>query len=83
MAKSKLVRANQKIARSVVSGYKAIESGVVGGYQKIQNGVVGGFTKMTDAFVDEFLARDGETVEDAKQRLAAEHPAPHGHTPHK
>ena len=27
---------------------------------------------MTDKFVDQFLARDGESVEDAKARLAAE-----------
>ena len=50
MAKSKLVKANEKIAENVVGGYKKIE----------------------DKFVDEFLTRDGETVEEAKQRLAAE-----------
>ena len=61
MAKSKLVAANKKI-----------EEAVVGGYKKIEEGVVGGFTKMTDAFTDQFLTRDGETVEDAKKRLAEE-----------
>ena len=50
MAKSKLVKANEKIAENVVGVYKKIE----------------------DKFVDEFLTRDGETVEEAKQRLAAE-----------
>ena len=50
MAKSKLVKANQKIAESVVSG----------------------FTRITDKFVDEFLTKEGESVEDAKRRLAAE-----------
>ena len=50
MAKSKLVKANEKIAENVVGGHKKIE----------------------DKFVDEFLTRDGETVEEAKQRLAAE-----------
>ena len=34
MAKSKLVKANQKIADSVAGGYKKIERGVVGGYKK-------------------------------------------------
>ena len=45
MAKSKLVKANEKIAENVVGGYKKIEEGVVGGYKKIENGVVGGYRK--------------------------------------
>lgn len=72
MAKSKLVKANEKIAERVVSGYQKIEDGVVGGYKKIEDGVVGGFTKMTDKFVDNFLTKDGESVEEAKERLAQE-----------
>ena len=72
MAKSKLVKANEKIAENVVEGYKKIENRVVGGYKKIEDGVVGGFTKITDKFVDQFLTRDGESVEDAKKRLARE-----------
>lgn len=72
MAKSKLVKANEKIAENVVSGYKAIEEGVVGGYKKIESGVVEGFTKMTDKFVDQFLTHEGESVEEAKARLAQE-----------
>lgn len=72
MAKSKLVKADQKIAESVVSEYQKIEEGVVSGYQKIEDGVVSGFTRITDKFVDEFLTKEGESVEDAKRRLAAE-----------
>ena len=72
MAKSKLVKANEKIAEAVVGGYKKIEEGVVGGYKKIENGAVSGFTKISDSFVDQFLTKDGETVEEAKARLAAE-----------
>ena len=45
---------------------------MVGGYKKIEEGAVGGFTKMSDSFVDQFLTKDGESVEDAKKRLAAE-----------
>ncbi len=71
MAKNKLVDANEKIAEGVVSGYKKIETGVVGGYKKIETGVVSGFQKISDAFVDQFLTREGETVEDAKARLQA------------
>lgn len=70
MAKSKLVTANTKIAEGVVGGYKKIENGVVGGYKKIENGVVNGFNAMTDKFVDHFLTKDGETVEEAKVRLS-------------
>lgn len=69
---SKLVEVNEKIADAVVGGYKKIEGGVVGGYKKIEEGVVGGFNKMTDKFVDQFLTRDGESVEEAKARLNRE-----------
>ncbi len=60
--------------------YKAIETGVVGTYQKIEDEVVGTYKKLEDAvvgaykkveghFIGKFLTRDGETVEDARQRL--------------
>lgn len=75
MAKSKLVKANEKIAENVVGGYKKIEEGVVGGYKKIEEGAVGGFNKIADKFVDSFLTKEGESVEDAKERLAAEQKA--------
>lgn len=48
MAKSKLVKANEKI---------------------VEEGAVGGFNKMVDTFVDQFLTKDGETVEEARKRL--------------
>ena len=64
MAKSKLVKANQKIAE-----------GVVGGYKKIEGGAVSGFNKIADKFVDNFLTREGESVEEAKARLAEEQKA--------
>ena len=81
MEKNKLSQANEKIAEGVVtgykkiedgvvSGYKKIEDGVVGGYKKIEQGVVSGFNKMTDKFVDKFLTKEGETVEEAKARMA-------------
>nr|WP_314464290.1 hypothetical protein [uncultured Clostridium sp.] len=61
MAKSKLVAANKKI-----------EKGVVGGYKKIEKGVVSGFNKISDIFVDNYLTQEGESVEEAKKRLAHE-----------
>lgn len=36
MAKSKLVKVNEKIVENVVGGYRKIENGVVGGYKKIE-----------------------------------------------
>ena len=70
MAKSKLVKVSQKIAEKVVGGYKKIEDGVVGSYKKIEYGAVGGFTKISDKFVDQYLAKNGESLEEAKARLA-------------
>ena len=72
MAKSKLIETNEKIAEGVVGGYKKIEESVVSGYKKIEEGAVGGFNKIADKFVDNFLTKEGESVEDAKKRLAAE-----------
>jgi len=72
MAKSKIVKANEKIAEAVIGGYKKIEKGVVDGYKKIEQGVVGGYTKLEDKFVDTYLTKDGETVEEAKVRLKKE-----------
>jgi len=72
MAKSKIVKANEKIAETVTKGYKKIEKGVVDSYKKIEQGVVGGYTKIEDKFVDAYLTKDGETVEEAKNRLKNE-----------
>lgn len=61
MAKSKLVKTNEKIAEKVI-----------GTYQKIEDTVVGSYNKIEDAFVDRYLTKDGETVEEAKKRLKEE-----------
>lgn len=69
MAKSKFTKATEQIAEAVTDGYKKIEKGVVDGYKKIEQGVVDGYTKLEDKFVDAYLTKDGETVEEAKERL--------------
>ena len=69
MAKSKIVKANEKIADTVTHGYKKIEEGVAYGYKKIEKGVVDGYTKIEDKFIESYLAKDGESVEEAKKRL--------------
>ncbi len=61
MAKSKLVKVNKKI-----------EDAVVGTYKKIKNTVVGGYKKIEDKFIDQYLTKDGESIEDAKKRLIKE-----------
>lgn len=64
-----------KIAEGVTNGYQKIEDGAVGGYKKIEDTIVGGFNKVMDSFVNTFVAREGESVEDAKARLAAQQKA--------
>ena len=44
---------------------------VTGGYKKIENGAVTGFEKVTDKCVDVLFAKEGETVEEARARLAS------------
>ena len=66
---SKFMEANEKIAEAVVEGYKKIEDGVVGGYKKIEEGAVEGFQKVSDKFVEKLFTKEGETVEEAKERL--------------
>ena len=75
MADSKLVKANAQIAKAVTEGFQKIEDGVVGTYKKVEDSVVGAYKKVEDKFVGSFLTRDGESVEEAKQRLAAEQTA--------
>ena len=61
----------EEMGQAVTSGYKKIENGVVSGYKKIENGAVSGFEKVTDKCVDVLFAKEGETVEEARARLAA------------
>lgn len=72
MAKSKLLKVNQKIADKVTNGYKKVENTVVKGYKKIEDSVVKGYTKIEDKFVSEYLTHDCENVEAAKKRLKKE-----------
>ena len=62
----------EKMEKAVVEGYKKIEDGVVGSYQKIEDGVVGKFEEISDGFVEKYLVKEGETVEEAKERVAKE-----------
>jgi hypothetical protein len=70
MAKSKIVKVNEKIAGAVTGSYKKIEETVVGSYKKIETTVVGEYRKIENAFIDRYLTHEGETVEEAKARLS-------------
>ena len=61
----------EEMGQVVTSGYKKIEDSVVYGYKKIENSAVSGFEKVTDKCVDVLFAKEGETAEEAKARLAA------------
>lgn len=69
---SKFTEANKKIEDTVVGGYKKIEDAVVEGYQKIEDTAVKGYKTVEDKFVDTFLKKDNETLEEAKERLKKE-----------
>ena len=61
MAKSKIVKANEKIADKVTDCFG-----------KICDTAVGAYTKIEDGFVDRFLTKDGESTEQAKKRIKEE-----------
>jgi hypothetical protein len=52
-----------------VAAYKAIEDGVVGAYKAVEKGAVDAYHKVEDTMVDKLFRKDGETVEQAKDRL--------------
>ena len=70
--KSKIVEANEKIAEDVTTGFQKIQDGVVNGYKKIENEVVNGFSKIEDSFISRYLLREGESLDEAKERLKRE-----------
>lgn len=66
---AKLADINEKIAETVVDSYKKIEKTVVDGYKSIEQGAVDGFNKVSDKCIDVLFTKDGETVDEAKDRL--------------
>lgn len=69
---SDLQKVNEEIAETVTGGFRKIEDGVVDGYKKIERTVVGAYQSIEDQFVARYLLHEGETVEQAKERLAQE-----------
>ena len=58
MATSKLVKTNEKIAEALTEVFF--------------NSVVDRYTKIEDTFVETYLAKEGETTAEAKERLLQE-----------
>lgn len=52
-----------------VKAYGAIEKGVVETYRTIEQGVVEAYRKVEDTMVDKLFRREGETIEETKDRL--------------
>lgn len=63
------VEVYKAVEQEVEDIYQKIESGVVGTYKKIESSVVGAYKNVEDSFVGRFLTREGESVEEAKERL--------------
>lgn len=63
------VAAYTVIENAVVKGYKAIETGVVKAYKAVETGAVEAYRKVEDTMVDKLFRRDGETIQQAKDRL--------------
>ena len=55
-----------------MSKLEKIEKAVVEGYKKIEETTVNTFEDISDAFIEKHLMKDGETLEEAKARLAKE-----------
>ena len=62
--------AYEAIEEGVVGGYKKIETTVVSGYKKVETDAVNGFRKVSDFFVKKLFSREGETVEETRERLS-------------
>jgi hypothetical protein len=64
-----VTQAYKTIEEGVTSAYEKIEDTVVSGYKKVEHGAVSGFNKLTDKMVKTFFSREGETVDETKERL--------------
>ena len=62
-------KAYKAVEEGVLDAYQKVEDSVVGSYKKVESSVVSGYKKIENKFVETFLAREGETVEEAKERL--------------
>lgn len=65
------IRINWKLTGKVLFGiFSALALGVVSGYKKVEACAVSGFQKVSDKFIEKFFSREGETVEETRERLS-------------
>lgn len=57
------------IEHGVVGAYRSIERNVVGAYKAVEQGAVDAYRKVEDTMVDKLFRKEGETVEQTKERL--------------
>lgn len=68
----KLVDGVKEIAEDARDFETMAETVAVGTYKIIEETVVDGFMKISDAFVEKYLMKEGETLEEAKARINKE-----------
>ena len=61
--------AYKAIEGGVTDAYKAIEDSIVGAYKAVEKGAVDAYRKVEDTMVDKLFRKDGETLEQTKERL--------------
>lgn len=61
--------AYKAVEQSVAGAYKTVEEGVVGVYKAVEKSAVDAYHKVEDAMVDKLFRKEGESVEEAKERL--------------
>lgn len=54
-----------------ISKMEKIENGAVKGYKSIEKAFVNGFTEVNDAIIRKVFGREGEAIDDTKNRLNA------------
>lgn len=75
-----VVEGYKKVETGAVEGFKNADKGRMGkmaekvtdAYKKVEESVVEGYKKIEDGFVEKHLMKEGETVEEAKERIAKE-----------
>lgn len=66
------ISAYSAIEKGVVGAYKTIECSVVGAYKAVEQGAVEAYQKVENTMVDKIFRKEGETLEQTKQRLRGE-----------
>lgn len=58
------------MAKKMADGIEKISQALTAGYQRMESSIVHGFEKVSSRCIDVLFAREGETTEQARQRLS-------------